>query len=185
MRLKHWQRILLGAAVLLIVATGLKCVWNGVTENSLPCVSSRRARLWGIFVCKAEFHPAIIQWGGREIEIREAWVERASRVRHWLVWFPRREQLEGYRLCFSLHTGKEVFEGGASSPFWVMGNADHDFAWFTSPSGRMVFYDELNPLPSSVFLSLLRSPGEPRKQNILVAINPSDSAVGNGIPPGW
>jgi hypothetical protein len=129
-----------------------------------------------VYVYSASFRPSIINFHGQDITIREAWVEKRSKIRHLLVWFPYREQLDGYVFCFSLNDGKEVFENAESSPFWVMDDLNQSFIQTKSPSGRPVFYQYLEVLSSDFTMSLMASWKDQRPKNIEVEINPFDQS---------
>lgn len=160
-------------ATLLLAATAIKWGFNRMGDEgvwSKPCTSSKRARLAGVYVYSASFHPSIIDFQGRKITIREAWAERRSKIHHFLVWFPYRKSLDGYVLCFSLSGGKEEFEkGNGNTPaFWVMDDLNESFAQMLSPSGRMVFYQYLDVLSSENSVSLMTSWKDQRRNDITV-----------------
>jgi hypothetical protein len=173
---------------LVLVATGIKWCFNRAGEQGLyspPCTSSGRARLAQVYVHSASFSPSIIEFHGKEIQIREAWVERRSKRQHFLVWFPYRKQLDGFALCFSLGDGKEVFQNVSAAPFWVMGDMNESFTRMNSPSGRPVFYQYLDVLPSDITVSLMTSWKEQRRKGIRVEIRPFDQGdrIQQAIPP--
>jgi hypothetical protein len=184
------SRVFSVAVVLLLAGTGVKWCYNqaaGGGPISPPCTSSRRSRLARVFAYPAAFHPSIIEFHGHEITVREAWVERRSKIRHLLVWIPYREQLDGYALCFSLSGGKEVFEkvSGSDTPLWVMDDMNQGFTRTNSPSGRTVFYQYMDVLPSDITVSLVSTWKERRRNDIRVQIVPFDQGdrIQEAIPP--
>ena len=130
-RLPVGVKLLIGAGlllILLVLMTAMKAVLNGFAD--LPpfsqCMSMEESKQWGAYVCSAEVIPQRVQYHGHDIVFKECWAERLSRPAFYLVWFPNREIVEGYEVCFTLKTGMEVFNS-YPEPFFVIAGTNTSF----------------------------------------------------------
>ena len=104
--------------VLLLVATVIKECYNRIMdEDRHDHVLLPEGRVWPECFSTRQHFTSIIRYDGRDIIVRESWVESRSKIHHFLVLLSNRTQLDGYVLCFSLSSGKELFQNGNGSPF--------------------------------------------------------------------
>jgi hypothetical protein len=165
------------ALLLLIVATPVKWAHNVLCDKTSFDAASRsslEARLRRSFVCRARFVSPVFEYQGKKIAVDEAWVERRSKLRWTLVWFPYFENKGSYQLCFTLKEGTELFDGPGTNGvlparFWVTGDVGHSFG---KQGRRFDDCDAFQTLPSSVKLSILESWHQPRAKDIEIQICP-------------
>ena len=74
--------------------------------------------------------------------------------------------------------GKELFQkvDGSEMSSFVMGGFNQGFVGTSSASGRLVFYQSLDVLPSDMTLSLVTSLRDRRRKDIRVEVGPSDQS---------
>ena len=155
--------------LLIVVATPFKCCLdklNHKTEESTPCFSVIESKLFGVFECSASFNPPRFSYKGNEIEIMEAWVEKRSRLQYFLWWIPHRQATEGYRVCFRLKNGRQVFAN--SKAFWVINNSSESCV---SINSNQLFFSNLFLIPNSVSMSLMSSWNERIGRDAIIVIH--------------
>ncbi|MSQ95535.1 MAG: hypothetical protein EXR98_13380 [Gemmataceae bacterium] len=98
--------VTLGLAVVALIAFSLVDASEGRRDG--PCYTLRESKLRGCFVCSVTFAPSLINWNGKQIAIKEAWIE--ERFDRGPFGF-KRKTLSGYHLCLNLSQGSDVEHG--------------------------------------------------------------------------
>ena len=160
------------------------CKWiynelgNKEGTYSNPCHTNSEAKFFSTYVCPAYFQPDAFDYKGRRIEIGEAWVEKKSLPRHFLLWIPYREIKKGYELCFKLKAGEETLR--EYNAFFVIGDRRRSFEERSFSKNRPSLYIESlgepntsedyqsEVIPSSMDISLIDNWKDPRPKNIKV-----------------
>ena len=111
-----------------------------------PCPmnwNSADARRHQSLICNVEVRQ---EGGKKEVPIEEAWVEAATKNKHFLVWFPYEERLDFNFLCVRLPISKE-----AAYKFTLERDGE-DFKVLGTSSNKFIYYarsetDDLHPQP--------------------------------------
>ena len=180
MKLK--QVVIIGGIIAFALINFCKWIYNELRNKegaySTPCHTPGAAKLFSTYVCQAYFQPTAFDYKGQRIEIGEAWVEKKSCPRHFLVWIPYREIKTGYELCFKLKEGEKTLR--KNNAFFVIGDRGRSFEERSfSKNIPSLFVESLGEsntpedyqsevIPSSIDISLIDNWKHPRPKNIKV-----------------
>jgi hypothetical protein len=85
-------------------------------NGDCPCYSIQEAKTRGCYVAAVSFSPSSFTWKGKEIVIKEAWLEKQTERNYSLNPFaPKYRIVPGYNLCFTLSKGWDVVWGTAKN----------------------------------------------------------------------
>jgi hypothetical protein len=102
-----------------------------------PCPSIRTSKFWGRYICSASVTPSMIEWKGKRIAIREAWIEK-NLFRKPSV-NPFATSQNGYNLCITLSEGWDVLSDGDHPVFFRLKEDERHYSSF-SQVGTLVMY---------------------------------------------
>src|SRR4051812_36346749 len=72
------RKLLLAVRLLLLIAVfGSPVPCSADSSRYSPCHSIRESKFRGYFLCAVSFEPNVFTWKGKEIKIKEAWLEQA------------------------------------------------------------------------------------------------------------
>jgi hypothetical protein len=149
-----------------------------VNELSRPfdlCASPSAgdARRRGTLVNEVSVTPGRLDWGGREIEFGDAWVEEAATREYFLAWFPYYRKTGQTFLCFRLSKGNEAFES-AGAPFFALSGRGEGVSECHSRKDIRFFSDVGDADVAALKMSLLSSWQDSREDNIGFTPKPND-----------
>jgi hypothetical protein len=110
-----------------------------------PCYSVRESKQRGCYLCAVSFEPNVIRWKGKEIKIKEAWLEQAHE--RLLI---GSKKASHYNMCVNLSAGWDVL-GTAESPFFVFEGKRGGFGMM----GTVVLWETFDKIESEEFNVLL------------------------------
>lgn len=124
----------------------------GDPNQNPPCYSIREAKFRGSYVCSVSFSPSLINWKGKEIAIKEAWIERRLERNSSLNPFaPRYKTVKGYHMCFNLSVGWDVlWDNPTKAPLFVFEGSHKSFGSI----GTVVLWEDLENIESSEYTVL-------------------------------
>lgn len=104
----------------LLLAGSLPLLAGDVAD--CPCYSIQESKSRGCFVRAVSFSPRVMTWNGKQIAIKESWLEKCTeRNRSVNPFAPKYNITSGYNLCFTLSEGWDVLWGTADkSPFFIL-----------------------------------------------------------------
>jgi hypothetical protein len=112
-----------------------------------PCYSIFESKLRGWCLYRVSVEPEVIVWKGKQIKIKEAWLEQAHE-RVLLGW----KKASHYNLCVNLATGWDVlWDITGNEPFFVLEGQRQSFGMM----GSAVLFTRLETIESTEFNVLL------------------------------
>lgn len=140
-----------GALVFLVVAdVALSFLQTGLANKpsaNHPSYTIAESKARGAFIEAVSLTPAAIDWKGRRISVKEAWLEQQTELVRVYVFVPfvweRRvyRRAAGYNLCLNLDEGWDVL-WGSRPPFFVAEGKQSGF----STRGTAVLWEQLSGL---------------------------------------
>ena len=139
----HTSRLSL--ALLIFAVVQAPFLHAGMPPQSPPCYSIQESKAQGYFVCSLSCAPSLLQWEGKEVAIKEAWLERRRQRNHsWNPFAPRYVPLSGYNLCLKLSKGWDVLWKG---PMFVLAGSEQKRAF--GRIGEVVLWETLEAASAS------------------------------------
>jgi hypothetical protein len=127
-------------ALLSWLFTGLSTMPTGIR----PAYTVADSRSRDAFIAHVTVTPDVIDWKGKRIAIKEAWVERRTELVWIYVFIPfvvehyEYKQIDGYNLCINLSEGRDALVSG-DSPFFVLEGRGNGFGML----GSVIMWDNL------------------------------------------
>lgn len=141
------QSTRLSLALLVFAVVQAPLLHAGMPPQSPPSYSIQESKAQGYFVCSLSCAPGHLQWEGKEVAIKEAWLERRRQRNHsWNPFAPRYIPVSGYNLCLTLSQGWEVLWTG---PMFVLGGMEKKSAF--AQIGDVVLYARVEAVPASEY----------------------------------
>jgi len=133
-----------------------------------PSYSINDAKSYGCYVCSLSCTPSVIDWHGKRIVIKEAWLEKRME-RHFSLnpFAPRYREIDGYHLCLTLAEGWDIL-GSPDGPFFLLEGAGHGFAQI----GTVVLREYLGSLDRVEYNVLFTSSFQPNGDAVRIKVVP-------------
>ena len=108
-------KIIFWVLVVVLMATVVKYLCNNLSDKGAPdsgaSYSMMESQRRGVFLYPIKIIPNRFYWEGREIRVKEAWVERRCKIKYLLVWISKKEFVDGYKICFTLEDNEDLLGG--------------------------------------------------------------------------
>jgi hypothetical protein len=168
---RRWWVFTLALAFLAMFAcaTAMKWCWNVYTSpvmRFLPSYTAKEARERGTLVCRFSVTPKKFIWNNGEFEYKEVWVEEATQLEHFLVWFPYYKRLGWNHVCFKIsdQADARLQEIHSFPRFALLGKKQHfsyHYPMGPNPHGTGVFlWEGRETLDFSTLQIVVVSPSE-------------------------
>jgi hypothetical protein len=156
-----------------VVATVLKLISNQVEHGfgERPCDSSMEARNRGTLVALVAIEPSEYAWNNRRIAFTDAWIEEATQVEYFLVWFYSYKRTGSKFLCFKAEDRAGLAQVGDPWPMFLVEGGDISFgAVFSARLPVLLWceFDDRIRLPTKI--SAVSSWHDPRANDLVLKL---------------